>query len=556
MNFKFPKILLHYPTQIVTFSPIMLYILFGLLFLLPTVAGWGRLSGARGGVLSAMLLRGLVSITTLLTAYAFFFPIDLYAEIFLLASGITAFFIFKIHLLFFDFFKQNQGALIIIIPIIFTASFAPFILDHFGYYVPTLQWLQEIGLVKGIANLELVQAQMSLWHIFQAGFSHFSDSFLRINVLVLVIYTLYIYERNRFFHLLFLPILCLFVQSPSPDLPVIVISLIILDEILSGNQQTKWLFALSVFVFCIKPTMVWAPLAVVMYSLFILKRYNLLFPCVLILLLFFIKNLWCFGYPVFPLQMIDLRIPWQPNPELMKSSAEMAILKTYDMQYSITEIRNFSAWDYAKNWLFLSGVKSFIHILFILSVTSFAAFTIHKKNRVVTIIFISVMIKGILVLAFSAQYRFFIDVFFVIAFVIFSTKIKTPTVKVLFWLMISGVCLSFSFPKILQSTIPSFRLGSFMKGFEAVQLIKPSEYNYKKYTSHRIGNLDFNIPKDYPFCFDTPLPAISPGFMKKYYEAGIFPQKIGSNLSDGFYWRKLSAEEKSQLREIISRTKY
>ncbi|MFV0224953.1 hypothetical protein OBJ96_07575 [Empedobacter falsenii] len=36
------------------------------------------------------------------------------------------------------------------------ATTYPFILDHFGYYIPTIKWLDFAGFVKGLSNLEWV----------------------------------------------------------------------------------------------------------------------------------------------------------------------------------------------------------------------------------------------------------------------------------------------------------------------------------------------------------------------------------------------------------------
>ena len=62
--------------------------------------------------------------------------------------------------------------------------------------------------------------------------------------------------------------------------------------------------------------------------------------------------------------------------------------------------------------------------------------------------------------------------------------------------------------------------------------------------------MDFNVP-NYDLSFDTPQPSLSPYSVKKYYEAGIFPQKISENIQDGFVWKKLSPEEKEELKKII-----
>ncbi|MBQ0152094.1 MAG: hypothetical protein KBS61_04300, partial [Chryseobacterium sp.] len=302
--------------------------------------------------------------------------------------------------------------------VVYCGSFAPYILDHFGYYVPSIRWLTEYGLVKGISNLDMVLGQMSVWHIFQAGFSNFSDPLLRFNVLLLLTYLLYIVEKKSWIQLCPLPILFLFSQSPSPDLPVIIFSLILLNEILNGNKNASLLFAYSIFVFIIKPTMISLPILSFLYFIFIIKMKlkGLVFG-ICPLFLFIIKNIWTFGYPIFPVAILDLDVSWKPNSELMKSSSQFAIMKTYDMQYTYEEILQFSWLDYIKNWFFLSGIKSVINILFVITLLAFTIFTLIKKNKIISFIHISIIIKSLLVLSFSAQYRFFIDVFFVAFFV-------------------------------------------------------------------------------------------------------------------------------------------
>ena len=108
-----------------------------------------------------------------------------------------------------------------------------------------------------------------------------------------------------------------------------------------------------------------------------------------------------------------------------------------------------------------------------------------------------------------------------------------------------------SFPKILQSQIPTFKLGYFMEGFTKNQFFKPAYFALNSYQTFKIGNLDFNVP-NYDLCFDTPQPALSPDAVKKYFEVGIFPQKKSENLKEGFTWKKLSGEEKEKLKTIIN----
>ena len=528
-----------------------------LILLLPTLAGIGAIiKNIFGGLPSGIALQIIIGIfftTISWTVLAFFIPLNSTVELVTLLVGLSAFFYFKIYLPFWKFFAENFiSFLCISVLIIFFGSYYPFILDHFGYYIPTIKWLSEVGLVQGISNLDLLLGQNSFWHIFQAGFSHFADPFLRLNVLMLIVYLIYVIEKKAWIHLVFFPVFYLFTQSPSSDLPAIVIALIILNEVFASNKNAGFLFALSVFVFAIKPTMIWLPLFIFLYNLLILKsNYKFLFAGTFVLLLFLFKNSWTFGFPIFPVQLIDLGLSWKPNAELLQNSSKMAIMKTYDMQYSYVEIQQFSKLEYIKNWLFLDGLKSVIHVLFILSLVIFFVFAVVKKSKLIWILFICILIKSVLVLLFSAQYRFFFDVFFVIFLVLFYQVLSKKLIYPIFCALSIFIVGFLSFPQLVITYLPSFRLGSFMSGFSKAQFIKPSSFELNKYKTHQIGNLKFNVVEGYVFSFDTPIPAISPQFIQEDLDAGIFPQLKGKTLKEGFIWREISAAEKEKLKIIL-----
>ena len=535
----------------------MLYILFMLILLLPTLLGFGAIvSNIFGGYsksIAVQIVTGIFFTTITYTVLAFFIPLNINVEIATILIGISAFFYYLNYLQIWEFVKQNTVLFLgISLVIIFFGAYYPFILDHFGYYVPTVKWLSEVGLVQGISNLDLLLGQNSLWHIFQAGFSHFSDPFLRLNVLILIVYLIYVLEKKSWIHFIFFPILFLFIQSPSPDLPVIALSLILLNEVFTGNRKAGFLFALSMFIFAIKPTMIWVPIFIFLYNLSILKsNLKFIFLGISILLLFVFKNIWTFGFPIFPVQFLDLGLSWKPNPILLQNSSAMAIMKTYDMQYSFAEIQQFSRFDHVKNWLFLQGIKSKIHLAFILSLIIFFIFAIIKKSKLIWILFFSILIKSLLVLLFSAQYRFFFEVFFIIFFVLFYQLLSKRFSLLIFSIATIFIGLFLSMPNLVKVHLPSFKLGNFMSGFDKNQFIKPSSFKYEKYNTHQLGNLKFNMVKDYVFSFDTPLPAISPQFIQEDLDAGIFPQLKGKTLKEGFIWRKISDQEKEQLKIIL-----
>lgn len=536
----------------------MLLILCSSIFLMTTLMGWGKLMenifGKSLQGISGNILTGILSVGLIFTVVAFFIPLNLYVEIPTILIGFLYFFKDKLYLEFLRFSKKDSIIVGILgTVILFSASFYPFILDHFGYYVPTIKWITEYGLVKGISNLDLILGQMSVWHILQAGFSNFADPFLKLNAVLLLIYGIYIVENKSWIQFISIPILLVFSQSPSPDLPTIIFSLIILNEILSGNKNLTFLFTLSVFTFAIKPTVIWLPIFILLYSIFILRfQYKQLIFGSLVFLLFIVKNIWTFGYPVFPFAAFDLDFSWKPNPELLKASSQFALVKTFDEQYSYAEILKFSWFDYIKNWLFLDGIKSIINISFVASVFGFIIFSMIKRKKIISLICISILIKSLLVLLFSAQYRFFIDIFFVMFFVVFFKSLNKKNSL----LISSGLAIIFiglfSSPKMVQQFIPSFRLGRNLTPFEKTQILKPSNYEYKQYNSFKVGDLKFNVSKKYPFSFDTPTPAISESYIIDYQKEKIFPQLIDKNdLKKGFIWKKLNVTEKKEVDKTI-----
>ena len=303
--------------------------------------------------------------------------------------------------------------------------------------------------------------------------------------------------------------------------------------------------------------MIWVPILTFLYSIFIVKsQFKTLILGSLIFVLFCLKNIWTFGYPIFPVSVIDFGFSWKPDAELLNSSSKFAIQKTFDNQFSYEEIQKFSAFDYIKNWLFLDGIKSIINILFVLSLFIFIIFTFIKKNKIITFICVSLLIKSILVLLFSAQYRFFIDVFFVIIFVMLF-KYFTKKKSILAYSFLSLFFVGFiSFPSVVAHFVPSYRMSSFMGKFQWKQLYKPSNYENKKYNSYEVGNLKFNVSEKYSFNFDTPIPAISQSFVFDYQKAGIFPQLIDKNdIRKGFISKKMNLEEQKQVKKITEKIK-
>ncbi|RKE88770.1 LIC_10190 family membrane protein [Epilithonimonas arachidiradicis] len=532
----------------------MLIILKTILIFLFTNFGNGILAGKLLKIKSSSFtltsFLGITSVTFLLTILAFFFPLNFYIEITFLISGILGIVLFwkqkdNVH---FEFRKNiNFWFYFFVVLIVFVGSFSPYLYDHYSYYVPTITLLKQTGFVKGISNLDLLLGQSSFWHIYQAGFSHFTDEFLRINVYLVILFLIYIYERKLWFLLLFTPFFLIFLKQPSPDLPTFIIALIVLNELLN-NTHGKSLLYISIFVFCIKPTMFWLPLLIVLERIYQRNfKFQMLIPILAFGILFIFKNIWLFGFPVFPVSVLDFNLPWKPSQEILTYSSQIGLMKSYDMHYSYQQIMNFNLLERIYHW-FTIGLKSVFNFGIILSVLILGFLTFKKKEKFFTLLFICVFLKFILIIVFSAQYRFFIDVYLIVLFLIFKNISEEKTVFVSVFLSVF-MSVIFIFPGFVQK----LNVGKKMSGFNWYQLYKPKENNLINFNSdYKIGNLNFHVPK-YPFQKEF-FPWLNIYDLKLYDYYGIFPQYLDKDLKSGFFQRKLTKEEKIQLKDIISET--
>src|SRR5699024_656434 len=139
----------------------------------PALLGWGalvqRLLKAESTGLALTIITGVLSVTIVFVLLAFFIPLNIYVEFLAVAIGFSAFFYLKMYRPLLSFMSAEWRLFVPLATIvIFVGSFYPFILDHFGYYIPSVKWLAEVGLTRGIANLDMILGQMSFWHIFQA----------------------------------------------------------------------------------------------------------------------------------------------------------------------------------------------------------------------------------------------------------------------------------------------------------------------------------------------------------------------------------------------------
>ena len=540
-------------------------------FLIPclflTFAGWGAWAKmflkTGSGSFSLTVILGLSFFSVLVSLLSFFTPLNLYVELVLLILSLIPFFSKKLRANMIPFPKELLKMVwfwIFCSIIILAGSFYPFRPDHFYYYKPTLNWLNQYGLIIGVANIDWLLGQMSLFHIIQAGLDQTIDPFQRFCVFITVLFLVYIFERKAYLLLLIIPFCFLFIQAPSPDVAIIFFSLIVVNELCFNYQagSYKIIFLISVFTFVIKPFAFWLPLWTFVAGFFLnrkeLKDYRIyLFPTLLVII-FLVKNVIASSTLFYPVPFTKLNTCWLPDLRILNISDQNASAFTFDKYFTIDKINSMSFFQKVYYWLSINKLQTLINCSVVIVIAAFGVFSFLKKNSLFLSLWIVVVIKSLIVFSFSGQYRFIIDGVFPLLFIMFY-PVLTGKIKI----FTAGLALSFmfliiiSYPPLLKRTIPRFKLTCWMSGFTKKTLLVPQSYVIKKYAKENLGNLNFYISARF-YDYNTPPPAFKYEKLRLYYDLDIFPQmRDSTTIRKGYYMKALTPAEKEKLGGIIKK---
>lgn len=462
---------------------------------------------------------------------------------------------------------------IISILILAQCASIPFILDNESYYIQTIKWINEYGLVKGLANLHFFLAQTSGWHITQSvfNFSFLYNKFNDLSGFCLLLGNAYaLLHLNAFFkdkeinHLLigFLPFVNIFffsfISTPSPDLPVYVLSLIIFYMFVSNykdlNPETFNLIAILVFfAIFIKTTVI--ILIFILIALFtkhyramISKLTKSLFLGLMVLSLFLIKNSIISGYPLFPSTFNLLSFDFQIPASMAHSYYDLTKRAAYELTES--QFNSLKAVEIFKIWFSRSGLHGFFNkmILFLLILAPVFIFKYFNKKSFW--ILYGILFSQLILLFFtSPQYRFFVNAILFFSFIIAASLINTER-KIVFSLYFSLIILAL--PIIFPFDLSFFTKNTHLKSnstFSVNQIIFP--YKNSKFSDSfeiiKNGNLQYNSPVNIPFFWGTgdgEIPCVNQDqikYFETYYK--VKPQMRTTNLKDGFYAKQFSENE-------------
>lgn len=530
--------------------------------------------------LTYLLIGGLFFQTLFVCFYGVFSPID---DSFYLINSVISIgllYSFRKNLkrslnIAVQSFKSWKNSLKFLFGIVFLlslmqSSVAPIIPDNESYYLQTIQWLNEYGLVKGLANLHMFLGQMSGLHLLQSSFNFgFAFDFLNsINGFILMIGAFFSFNAlNRFFKrgklidlvvgLVFLatPFLLRFLDSPSPDLPVYVIFPIALSVFYKNYRSPRKDAVLALYFFALLLILIKVTSFPILLLPFVLSfRYwkfkRLFWPsavlCGLALLAFGVRNLIITGYLLYPFDWFGsfITVDWRLPPEILN----MYYVVTEIYAYHTTDMPLYKSWSFGEkflHWITLPKLHGLFNKLMILSLIATPFFV--WKDKALRWVYVLGALQFFVLLLTSPQYRFFFHILLIFSLIILAQIIINQNHR---WMKIAlgcGVFIGF-IPLLIPFGAESFSTNPLMdrdkNTFEIDYLVQPHANIQKEYEYEikEEGNLLYRSPIDRTFWLtgDGEIPVLNE-IMLKYTknQFGLRPQLRTGNLKDGFYTEKM-----------------
>ena len=527
-------------------------------------------------------ILGLFSVTLLATIWVFFAPIAIGFHVILCL--LTFFFWYKNKITFestlintvvqINSFTKTIQILFIISCFLISAQSAtlPFIIDNESYYIQTIKWLNEYGLVKGLANLHLFLGQTSGWHITQSVYSlsFLYDKFNDLNGFCMLLVNFFAFQKlHSYFSkgdrmdLLFglLPLtyafLFQFISAPSPDFSVYIFAFILFSMYVQ-NKVTEDTFSiitiLTLFAIFIKITAVVLllfPIILLLKHFAILKKRFLLLSCLvgLVLMLFVLKNTMLTGYPLFPLlcfRMDDL--DYTVPSLIMDFFFSKSVMNSFYIDNAA--FPSASLLELGKHYFLFNGMSGYIGIVSLLTLLV-TPIVIIKKNlpKSVWTIYFAFLVLVILLCNSSPQYRFYVYFTLFFLLLLLSLWINNPKWILRFYtasMFLVGVLVfvPLSFGSL---TANALLLQNSTFHLKNIIIPEPNSKWKQEYKGGSVGNMSYHSPVDTSFFWVTSngnLPCVNDTQIK-YFEQGFFyiPQQRSIDLNDGFYAQKVSEHE-------------
>lgn len=444
----------------------------------------------------------------------------------------------------------------------------PFIIDNESYYIQTIKWINEYGIVKGLANLHIFLAQNSPFHILQAGFNFnfLTDRMNDLNGLILCMTSTYFilefekqYKENKKKHwiglvIIFNILFFQFINSPSPDLIIILLTQIIIYIYMEKNNDFSNFKIITFFLL----TLIFIKITIAPFGLLILliiskEKKRILFFSILSILFIstlMIKNTVITGYPLYPSSIAKINVDWKIPEKTLNFISSTTVNSGY---FKGDIINDPSLIIKLKSWILMPGINRIFNIGMLL-LFIFTPFTQEfKSNRKIKVIYYIFLIHFILLLLISPQFRFFLPEFVFLTalsinYVLNKMNFRINNFRILLVLAILFPLLSIGF--IDYKIFTTNKLHQSNSKFNWIQIFIPeknSKYTDMRFEKIKEGNLEYYSPTVNFFFFGTSngeLPCVNK-VQIEYFKTneGIVPQLRTNEIKDGFYSKKVKVNE-------------
>lgn len=458
-------------------------------------------------------------------------------------------------------------SLILTVLILMQAATKPYLIDNETYYVQTIKWLNEFGLVKGLANLHIFLGQTSGWHLLQSAFNFgfVSNSLNGINGFLMLLTTYFsLHHLNRFYHskitmdlfLGLIPFLNLlffqFLNVPSPDFPLFLLSPIVFylfyKNCVEYQGDYRLILCLSLLLVLTKMTIV--PILILPIVLLLKHRiwkevgfFTIL--GILSLSAFALKNYILSGYIFYPVDLLnglfapDWKIPLEVQQDFKPNKVVSLV------HLSLEETENLNNWQYLKEWLVEPGLRAIFNKLIIILLLIFPFYI--YKNKTLFWLYIYALAQFFLLFFTTPQYRFFFPLIIGMLLYIFAKLfLNRPKYILAFVFFFSLIpILTIIVPLNVEKIKNQENSADSTFAFQLENIFIPPKNSSSEFGFETIneGNLQFYSPNIDPNFYwltgDGKLPTANKEMLddfKTHFK--IRPQLRKADLKDGFYAEK------------------
>ncbi|MFP9113551.1 LIC_10190 family membrane protein [Flavobacterium sp. RHBU_3] len=513
--------------------------------------------------ISIILLMGMFTSTLFFTLASFFVPLGVVSFVVIALLSATSWLYCKNEcLLYLKNFREDfislpvylkAGLYILAAGAALKSAGVPFITDNESYYIQNIKWFNEYGTVKGLANLHVFFAQASFWHYLQAGLNfHFITNRINdINGFTFILCIFFYFTEGRkkenaswlLLTAVFSVLLFQFLDTPSPDLPVLVLCPIMVYFYLEQGNDNNRTTALSLFIFLLVIKITVLPLGILFYRELFSKKTLPLFAKAAIpaLAIWITKNIIISGYPLYPITAPRLNTSWTAPRKLV----DFVVKITSDHGYykGAAPAGNPALGTKLLSWYHLPGIAGIVNKLALLLFTVTPILAWYKKQKSFFMVYLAFALHFITLLVTSPQFRYFLPgVIFLLPYTLMLVTSQCPAIRKY---LLVGCCIAAWVP-FINIGLKGFtknKLNSETGSLTLTQLYLPeinTRFKNMRYPKTRKGNMEYYYPEKDFLLYGTangPLPCVNKRQVESIEKKlQLYPQLIDStDIGKGFY---------------------